>query len=161
MLKGAKRVTEAERLELKARFGTTVTRRRRRYAFEGDGNYYPLNEQLGPGLTGGFTPLVTCLLSLFGAGEPYEPAAERLSAALGFDISAKAVQNNTERVGRELAKHPFEVIGEEHRHQPCELMIVETDGTVSPQIREQSELTGRSSSFFILFITLFDRSRLE
>ena len=139
------RYKSSERLELKTRFGTTVTRRRRRYAVEGGGNYYPLDEQLGLGLCGGFTPLVTYLLSLFGSGEPYEPAADRLSAAIGFDVSATAVQNATERVGAELPDEPSALIEAHHRRERSRLMIVETDGTVSPQIREESESEGRES----------------
>lgn len=134
-----------ETLQLKSRFGNTITRTRRRYALEGGGSYYPFDERLGLQMCGGFTPLLTYLTSLFGASEPYDAAAERLSAALGVEISATAVQKNTERVGDRLERRPDEVIAAWQRKDPCDLMVVETDGTLSPQIREQPHVGGRAS----------------
>lgn len=139
------RYKERARLRLKTRFGNWVERSRRRYAIRGGGSYYPLDERLGVNMCGGFTPLLTYLVTLFGASEPYEAAAEQLTAALGFEVSATAVQGNTERVGKRLESRPERVIESHQQREPCDLMVFETDGTLSPQIREQAGVHGRES----------------
>ena len=40
---------------------------------------------------------------------------------------------------------PDELIDEPRQQQPCSLMVVEVDGTTSPQITEQEGVTGRAS----------------
>lgn len=136
---------ERPQLRLKRRFGNWIERSRRRYAIGGGGSYYPLDERLGVNMCGGFTPLLTYLLTLFGASEPYEATAKRLSAALGFEVSATALQTNTERVGKRLESRPQRVIESHQQREPSELMVVEIDGTLSPQIREQAGVCGRES----------------
>lgn len=61
-------------LRLKTRFGNCLERSRRRYAIRGGGSHYPLDERFGVNMCGWFTPLLTYLLNLFGASEPYEAA---------------------------------------------------------------------------------------
>ena len=125
------------------RFGTTVSRKRRGYRVEGQkGRWHPLDEKLGLHV---YSPLMTYLLSLFGSGEAFEPSAKKLSAAVGISISATAVQHNTEAVGQQMDDRPLRSIGSTRQNTSCDLMLVEIDGTTSPQIKEVEGISGRES----------------
>jgi hypothetical protein len=126
------------------RFGEKVRRERRTYA-NGEGMYYPLDERLGLNRCCGYSPLMSYILALFGSQSPYEQSAEQLSEVLGFSVSATAVQRNTEKTGERIPIHPLRIIGDEQQNTPCELMLVEVDGTLSPQIYEEAGITGRES----------------
>jgi hypothetical protein len=129
-----------------SRFGTVVSRRRRGYRIEGEaGRWYPLDEALGIDRCCGFTPLMSYLLSSLGSGDSYARAADQLSRCLGFSVSATAVQHNTEAVGRRLEFRPLKSIDAGRQNQYCDLMVVEVDGTTSPQIKEEEGISGRES----------------
>ena len=86
-------------LSFRNRFGRTVIRQRRGYRVDGSaGRWYPLDEKLGLHACAGYSPLMTYLISLFGSGEAYDPAAKKLGAAIGMKISAMAAQRCTEMV---------------------------------------------------------------
>ena len=137
---------QMENLRIRNRFGDEIVRRRRTYHVPKEcSGYYPLDEKLGMERCGRYSPLMTYLLSFFGGCEAYSPAADKLSTALGFGLSATAVQNNTEKTGLRLDHHPYRSIPDEKQSQTCDLMIVEIDGTMSPRIREEEGLTGRES----------------
>ena len=85
------------------------------------------------------------LLSSFGGGEAFERGAQLLSEALGFAVSATAVQGNTEAVGERISDNPHAMIWAQRGQKPCELMVVEIDGTTSPQILEKQGIRGRES----------------
>jgi hypothetical protein len=104
-----------------------------------------LDERLGLGACTGYTPLMTYLISMSGACLPFAPAARQLSAVLGFGVSATAVQNNTERVGERLPGEPLKMISDEQQNTGCDLLVVEVDGTTSPQIHEEEGIVGRES----------------
>lgn len=128
------------------RFGATVSRKRRGYSIEEQqGRWYPLDEKLGLHVCSGYSPLMSYLLSFFGSSEAFSPGAKKLSAALGVRVSATAVQRNTEAVGRNLEDRPLRIIDSQRQNTPCDLMIVEIDGTTSPQIKEVEGITGRES----------------
>jgi len=128
------------------RFGHEIIRSRRCYTIEGQSaGYYPLDEKLGMDKCRSFSPLMTYLQSFFGACEAYDPSAKKLSKALGFNISATAVQNNTEMTGDRLEHHPFNVIPVSQQNKECDVMIVEADGTMSPQIVQKEGVEGRAS----------------
>ena len=87
-------------LRFRNRFGGVTVRRRRCYKFlRKRGGYYPLDEKLGVDKCGGFSPLLTFLQVLFGASRPFEESSVLISKALGFGVSATAVQWNTENAG--------------------------------------------------------------
>ena len=139
------RYRDTANLRLITRFGSEVLRKRRRYFIEGEGGYCPLDEKLGVGGCAGFSPLMTYLQALFGGSEAYATGARRLSAALGFSVSATAVQHNSEMVGERLAFRPFDLLDAKRQSEHCEVMIVEVDGTTSPQIHQEEGVTGRES----------------
>lgn len=132
-------------LRLLTRFGNSIERRRRRYHIDGQGGYYPLDNLLGTDKCAGYTPLMTYLLALYGGSEPYQRGGRRLSRTIGFPVSATAVQRNTELLGSKLARNPLEIIRDESQNKACDRMIVQIDGTMSPQIREIEGLSGRES----------------
>ena len=128
------------------RFGEEVVRPRRCYRYrDRAGSVAPLDVQLGMAGCFGFSPLMTFLICLLGADESYARAAEKLAAALGFKVSSTAVQRTTEKTGDRIPDAPEELIDEQRQRQPCSLMVVEVDGTTSPQITEQEGITGRDS----------------
>jgi len=128
------------------RFGGVTVKPRRCYKYLNQrGGYYPLDEKLGIDGCGGFSPLMTYLQALFGAGESFERSEELLSSSMGFGVSATAIQRNTEATGARIDDRPYRMIGEQKRHESCELMVVEIDGTMSPQIHEEEGFTGRES----------------
>lgn len=140
------RYKDKDRMRLRTRFGSIVTRSRRRYHLEGrSGGYYPLDERLGLDHCSGYTPLMTYLISMSGACGAYTPAARQLTAVLGFKVSSTAVQNNTERVGATLPDEPVKIISDEQQNTGCELLVAEVDGTTSPQIHEEEGVSGRES----------------
>jgi hypothetical protein len=55
------------------------------------------------------------------------------------------VQRNTELTGAQLPESPYQAIPGEKIDEPCELMVVEIDGTMTPQILEKEGVTGRES----------------
>lgn len=137
---------DMQNMRFKNRFGEEIVRKRRRYAIAGEATgYYPLDEKLGLEKYGGFSPLMTYLLTFFGGCEAYGTAARMVSTALGFSISATAVQKNTEMTGRRIDHHPFKAIPQKTENTACDLMVVEIDGTMSPQIHEEPGITGRES----------------
>ena len=90
----------------------------------------------------GFSPLMTMLICMLGAEEPYERSATKLEALLGYAVSSTAVQRTTEKTGE---PDPAELIDAAQHGQPCPLMVVEVDGTTSPQISPLPGVTGRKS----------------
>ncbi len=88
---------------------------------------------------------MTYLLTFFGGCEAYGTAARMVSTASGFSISATAVQKNTEMTGRRIDHHPFKAIPQKTESTACDLMVVEIDGTMSPQIHEEPGITGREN----------------
>jgi hypothetical protein len=129
------------------RFGGETVRLRRCYRYENTGGgYYPLDEKLGLDLCGGgFSPLLSYLQASYGSSDAFEESSEQLSEVLGFPVSATAVQNNTENVGSEMSDSPYELISGERRNEGCDLMLVEIDGTMTPQIPAVEGITGRES----------------
>jgi hypothetical protein len=128
------------------RFGEVTVKPRRCYKYlNHKGGYYPLDEKLGIDGCGGFSPLMTYLQALFGACESFEHSEELLSSSMGFKVSATAIQRNTEATGARIDDRPYRIIDEKKRHESCELMVVQMDGTMSPQIHEQEGVTGRES----------------
>jgi hypothetical protein len=128
------------------RFGGVTVKPRRCYKYlNHKGGYYPLDEKLGMDGCGGFSPLMTYLQALFGACESFEHSEELLSSSMGFAVSATAIQRNTEATGARIDDRPYRIIEEEKRHESCELMVVQMDGTMSPQIHEEKGVTGRES----------------
>ena len=59
-------------------------------------------------------------------------------------MSSTAVQRTTEKTGERIPGDPAELI-DAAQGQPCPLMVVEVDGTTSPQISPQPGVTGRKS----------------
>ena len=128
------------------RFGYEIIKPRRGYNFgEGGGGYYPLDEKLGMDKCRRFSPLMTYLQSFFGGAEPYASGAKKLSKALGFKISATAVQNNTEMTGKRLEGNPIHAIPVNKENEGCDVMIAEIDGTMSPQIAPIEGVVGQES----------------
>jgi len=128
------------------RFGVMVSRQRRGYQIEGEKRrWYPLDEKLGIHRCCGYSPLMSYLLTLFGSGEAYNTSAKKLSAAVGIGVSATAVQRNTEAVGRQMEDRPLKSIDSRRENTSCDLMVVEIDGTMSPQIMELEGISGRES----------------
>lgn len=125
------------------RFGEEVVRPRRCYRYRNRaGGVAPLDVKLGIDGCFGFSPLMTFLICMLGADESYVRGAEKLAATLGFKVSSTAVQRTTEKTGERISDDPVEVIDEQRQEQPCSLMVVEVDGTTSPQI---TDLEGRDS----------------
>lgn len=127
------------------RFGQKLEKQRRVYKFKTGGGYYPLDEKLGFDKCGGFSPLMSFLLSFYGGSGAYAEAAKKLSLTLGFPVSATGVQKNTERTGKKLEADPFKIIPSAKQNEEADRMIVEIDGTMSPRITEQAGLRGRES----------------
>jgi len=128
------------------RFGGEVVLPRRCYKFrDGAGGWVPLDEKLGLDRCLGYSPLMSYLLSSFGGSEAFGRAGHLLSEVLGFSVSATAVRRNTEAVGERIADNPHEMIEAQRGNQPCEVMVVEVDGTISPQILEKQGVSGRES----------------
>jgi hypothetical protein len=128
------------------RFGGTVVLPRRCYKYRaGGGGWNPLDEKLGLDRCLGYSPLMSYLLASFGASEPFGRASELLSEALGFKVGPTAVQRNTEAVGERISDNPYKMIGAKKAQEACEVMVVQVDGTISPQILEKQGLSGRES----------------
>jgi hypothetical protein len=128
------------------RFGGQTVKARRCYKYlKKGGGYYPLDEKLGLDVCGGFSPLLTYLQVLFGASEPFERSEELLSESIGFKVCATAIQRNTEITGARMEEDPYKVIAREKQQEECEMMLVEVDGTTSPQISEVQGVRGRES----------------
>ncbi len=133
-------------LRYRNRFGGTTVIPRRCYKYrDGSGGWSPLEEKLGLDRCLGYSPLMSYLLTSFGASEPYGRGAELLAEALGFPVSATAVQRNTEAVGEGLSENPYQQIESHRQQERCRLMVVEVDGTISAQIEEKQGVSGRES----------------
>jgi hypothetical protein len=129
-----------------SRFGDVIRVPRRCYKYQNKGGgYYPLDEKLGLDKCGGYSPLMTYLQGLFGASEPYARSSELLSEALGYKLSATAVQRNAEMIGFKIDDNPLKVIGSDRENDACDIMLIEIDGTTSPQIHTEQGITGRES----------------
>lgn len=133
-------------LRFRNRFGGITVRPRRCYKYlHREGGYYPLDERLGMDRCRGFSPLLTFLQVLCGASRPFEESGQLLSKALGFGMSATAVQSNTEGAGEQLEDDPYVGIESKWRTQGCEELIVQMDSTTSPQIQVMEGVRGRES----------------
>ena len=133
-------------LRYRNRFGSTTVIPRRCYKYrDGPGGWSPLDEKLGLDRCLGYSPLMSYLLTSFGASEPYGRGAQLLGEALGFPVSATAVQRNTEAVGEGLPENPHQQIDSRRQQERCRLMVVEVDGTISAQIEEKQGVSGRES----------------
>jgi hypothetical protein len=133
-------------LRFRNRFGGTVVLPRRCYKYrDGQGGWSPMEEKLGLDRCLGYSPLMSYLLTSYGGSEAFARAAQLLSEALGFPVSATAVQRNTEAAGERIPDNPCQMISVKKTNQKSELMVVEVDGTISPQILEKPGVTGRES----------------
>ncbi len=140
------RYKDIQTLRFRDRFGATVSRKRRRYAVSGESKgWYPLDEKIGMDKCLGFSPLMSYLLCLYGVQLPYGQSAATLGEALGFPVSATAVQRNSEKTGAHIDHHPLRIIPSSKQSEHCGLMIVEVDGTMSPQIHQEQGIIGRES----------------
>lgn len=128
------------------RFGHTQTIRRRAYKIQSQEGYiFPLDHSIGIKNCRRYSPLVSYLIGSYGGNESYGCSSRLLSSSLGFLISTTAIQNNAERIGKLLPDDPIRSIPDEKLNKECDLMIVESDGTMSPQIPEIQGITGRES----------------
>jgi hypothetical protein len=132
-------------LTFKSRFGKQVRRMRRCYKVEGAAcGYAPLDEKLGV-TSRGYSPLMVYLMSSFGGSAAFAAEAKKMSEVIGFPVSSTALQWNTERTGERIPENPIEAIEAKEESTPCDMMVVEIDGTMSPQIMEIPGKTGRES----------------
>ena len=134
-------------LRFRNRFGGEVVVARRCYKFldaEG-GGWNPVDELLGLDRCKGYSPLMSYLIALFGASEPFDHGAQLLSEAIGFSVGPTAVQSNTEAAGDRIPDSPYELIASQRAQESCDVMVVQVDGTISPQILEKLGLVGRES----------------
>jgi len=137
---------DTQTLCFRDRFGGIIRRQRRRYALEGESrSWFPLDEKIGMDKCTGFSPFMSYLVSLYGAHMPFTEASKMLGESLGFSISATAVQKNTENTGQLIPHHPLRIIPQHKQSEQCQMMIVEIDGTMSPQIHEEEGISGRES----------------
>ena len=133
-------------LRFRNRFGGMVVLARRCYKFrDAAGGWSPLEEKLGLDRCMGYSPLMSYLLSSVGGSEAFARGGQLLSEVLGFSVSATAVQRNTEAIGERIPDNPYAMISAQRGQQPCEVMVVEVDGTISPQILEKPGIGGRES----------------
>ena len=96
------------------RFGEEVVQPRRCYRYRNRaGGVAPLDVKLGIDGCFGFSPLLTFLICMLGADEPYAGAAAKLEAVLGFKVSSTAVQRTTEKTGERIPDAPHELIDEQ------------------------------------------------
>jgi len=102
-------------------------------------------EKQGLDLCLGYSPLMSYLLTSFGATEAYARGAYLLSEALRFTVSATEVQRNTKAVGERIVDNSHQLISAHKAKQESELMVVEVDGIISPQILEKQGIVGRES----------------
>jgi hypothetical protein len=91
------------------------------------------------------SPLLSYLICSYAANEPYGFGSILLSESLGIKISSTAMQNNSERIGSHLPDNPLDFVPNEKQSEKSDLMIVEMDGTMSPQIPAVEGLTGHES----------------
>jgi len=141
---GEVRYLDERPMSFRNRFGGVTRRTRRVYRYcNKSGCYYPLDEKLGLDKVHGFSPLLTYLQVLYGSTRPFEESAKLLGEAIGFKLCATAVQRNTEEVGAVLSDDPRRVIEAKKRQTRCATMVVEVDGTTSPQIHEEPGIGGR------------------
>lgn len=134
------------KLNFKDRFGHHQSISRRSYKVESEKGYtYPLDHRLGMKNCKNHSPLLSYLICSYAANEPYSSGSRLLSDTLGFKISSTATQNNAERIGTLMPDDPLDFIPHEKQSEECDLMIVESDGTMSPQIQAIEGVTGRES----------------
>jgi hypothetical protein len=128
------------------RFGKETVRARRCYKYVDDpGGYYPLDRKLRMEVCGGFSPYLTYLIALHAVTDSYEESAKLLSKTVGFRVSSTAVQRNTELVGAQMADCPYKLIPAAKTSEQSDVMVVEVDGTMTPQISEKQGVSGRES----------------
>jgi hypothetical protein len=161
ILEGVREPTAENRLEVRGRvavyagmrnlrfinrFGGQTVRARRAYKYlEGGGSYCPLDEKVRMEVCGGFSPLLSYLIAAHAVTDSYQTSAKLLSETIGFRVSSTAVQRNTELIGEQLPDCAYEAVPAQKIDEPCELMVVEIDGTMTPQIVEKEGLSGRES----------------
>jgi len=127
------------------RFGQEISKSRRCYESPNGMKCNPLDEKLGFTNCTSYSPLMTLLISEFGAELSFLKSSKLLSDALGFKISSTAVQNNTEHTGEIIPEAPKDYLSDETNEDEYDTVIVEVDGTTSPQIKETEGKTGRES----------------
>lgn len=138
--------SQKRNLRFKNRFGAETVIARRCYKYlDKEGDYCPLDEKIGMKNCFGFSPLMTYLQSLYGGELSYANSSNKLSATIGFSISSTAIQNNTEKVGALIKENPLQIISTKEQNRACDLMLVEIDGTMSPQIQQKDGISGRES----------------
>lgn len=134
------------RLTYKDRFGHSQQINRRWYKVKDiQGYIFPLDHKLALDITKGSSPLLSFLISTYASNESYSSSAKLLSTALGFRVGSTLVQRQSERIGSSLPDNPIEAVPQEKQSQECDLMIVESDGTMSPQIPYVEGVSGRDS----------------
>ena len=137
---------ETANLRFKDRFGHEQTIRRRGYKVQSRKGYvHPLDHKIGMSHCRNYSPLLSYLIGSHAANDSYSSSSKLLSSTLGFSISSTAIQNNAERIGENIPDDPINMIPGEKQSQDCDLMLVEMDGTMSPQIPEIEGVTGRES----------------
>jgi hypothetical protein len=147
LINGKKSIYKGKsKLSFKDRFGQKQTISRRAYKSESRPGYdYPLDHKIGIANCKNHSPLLSYLICSYAANEPYGFGSMLLSESLGIKISSTAMQNNSERIGAHLPDNPLDFVPNEKQSEKSDLMIVEMDGTMSPQISAVEGLTGHES----------------
>ena len=85
------------------------------------------------------------VFALFGSGEAFDPASKKLRAAVGISISGRRYSVIPNQSGVSSNTEPLRSIEAARQNTSSDLMIVEIDGTTSPQIKEIEGITARES----------------
>lgn len=88
---------------------------------------YPLDEAYGLQDVKEYTPLMICIMSYLASKMSYEESRKTIEELLNIKVSATAVQNQSEKLGKEISQQKFSFIPPECQ-KPCERMLILADG---------------------------------
>ena len=100
----------------------------------------PLDAQLGMDGCFGYSPLMTLLICALGADEVVPGGGREAGAAAGIQRKCDGGAADHREDGERIPE--ASLIEAARRDRPCPLMVVEVDGTMSPQITELEGVTG-------------------
>jgi hypothetical protein len=88
---------------------------------------YPLDEAYGLVDVRGFSPLMVLIMSYLSAKMSYEEGKETIKELLNIEISSTAVQNQSEKLGKEIFNSKFSYIPSDSQKR-CDKMVIMADG---------------------------------
>jgi len=123
------------------RTGRTDIKIKRRHYFcpKCKTSYYPLDEKYGLKDIREFSPLMISIMAFLASKMSYAESQQTMKEILNIKISTTAVQNQSEKFGKEILEHKFDYIAAENKDEILRMILLLDGGMIHTGCQEYKE----------------------